>query len=172
MQTTQATQTSPASSVYRLLPVYRSVYWICGGVWTSIALFFLFATWPWWSSSPSGLEFLTALITILGLLLGVFLISMAKRMRIVLSEQKIEYYGEWCHFQTTWDNIERIGSLGLGEALLLRQPVPAQGWLSRFVKSKTSFLLIGGFGQTWGDGPFAQDLKRYLPHLFASTGRR
>jgi hypothetical protein len=107
------------------------------------------------------------------LLAGIFLVARAIRTRLALSAEGIAYHTVWYQVRTTWDNIERIGTVGQREALLLRQPVPVQGhgWLALFVRHTISAIPPAAFGQTTGDDPLAQDLKRYLPHLFAPTDR-
>lgn len=170
MQTDQVTQDSAEAHIY-MLSLESLIFLGFISVFCVGFLLFVFVPIWHWGLMSGGME-LTVIVNIaVFLIIASFLLGSPIRMRIVLSEQGITYYSVWDHLQTTWDNVERIGTTGIGEALLLRQPVPAHGWLATLLGRKASLIPLTIFGQTWGDSPLAQDLKRYLPHLFTPDNR-
>ena len=170
MQTTSDPQTMTGPGVYTRKD--RIFYRVIGIASIVVALI-MFLLVGISGMLPTFMGLLILPYIIFFLFVGVFLVARAIRTRLVLSAEGIAYHTVWYQAQTTWDNIERIGTVGQREALLLRQPVPAQGhgWFALFVRHTISAIPLAAFGRTTGDDPLAQDLKRYLPHLFTPAER-
>lgn len=174
----QPAQKTSQRKVYKLLPLYRFImHLVAVGFIAGALAFFAF---PWWYDivlydmftylydiffyEP----FLFAafwIIPLAALAAGIYIIYMVRRVSLVLSPERIEADMVEYRLVTTWDNIDRIWKVGLSDALLLRQPVLPEGrkpW-----GDKVGHIPLTQFGQWWGNGELAQDLRRYAPHLFA-----
>jgi len=107
--------------------------------------------------------------------------------RVVVSENGLELFQVGYHYNTTWDNVERIttaqSGLKHGAVLVLRQPsVKATRWLTWLVGHEVESLERNGqfipVGQAiplflflphWQRDALGKDIRRYAPHLFAKT---
>jgi hypothetical protein len=104
------------------------------------------------------------------------------RIRLELSDEGILYDSGDYIISTSWNNVERIGKRVPGinvpvEGLVLRTPSankrsliagifwsPAMGYYE--VDYSRSIPLQGIWSWNWRKSKLAEDLKKYLPHLF------
>gem|GEM_PF-6631197 len=93
---------------------------------------------------------------------------------LVLSPKEISIDMIEYRLATTWDNVERIGTMHSNEVLLLRRPVALKGWMA------WGYRLFGGdrgmapapFGQLRDDSDLVRDRHHYAPHLFTKHHER
>jgi hypothetical protein len=121
-------------------------------------------------SSAQRLCFIIPLI--IGFGIAGYLLYALRYAHLTLSPEglildEVEY-----RLSTTWDNIERIEKKGKKEVLLLRHPVKLKGWNAWLYRLAGWHrrISIEPFGQSDDDGELAQDLRRYVPHIFSDTG--
>lgn len=96
------------------------------------------------------------------------------RTRLILADAGVTYDTFWETRHTDWANIAQIGPTTLGfsavDAFLLHRPATLQlrwyGFPFLRLLPRTA-IPITGFSRSWWDGPLAEAIRRYAPHLGA-----
>jgi hypothetical protein len=161
------------STIYPLPLAPRLLCLVGAAVASVLALLGLVALL--WGGTPAArpgvLTFAMLFHCVLWLLVLVLCV-LTLRMRLIVSPQGITYHGmlHTCH--TSWDNIERVGRIArrgsIRQGLLLSQPVPSQG-VPGWGAVPCRALPLTVLGSWWGEGAIEHILRRYAPHLFASS---
>jgi hypothetical protein len=96
-----------------------------------------------------------------------------KTTRLALSPEKLEFYSPGLVLTTSWDNLERIGSMStlLGakyDSLVLRATATQKtaGWFKLLRKHPEHEIPMSMFSN-WRVSEIGQEIKRYAPHLFS-----
>ncbi len=171
MSATEHVQQPTSHVVYPLSPKARRMFFIWGGTSAFAVLLLIVVNLSY--PMPIGQEPLLFLISwILPLwfiLVTLYCFAQAFQQQLTLSPEGVEFQMPGSRVTTEWDNVDRVVKLGRENGILrLKNPVAATGslpWLAKFHRTNRT-IPLGGFGQWWGDGALAQDLKRYAPHLF------
>jgi hypothetical protein len=115
-------------------------------------------------------------------LAGLFLLSIwltaetFKTTRLVLSPERLEFYSPGLVLTTSWDNLERIGSVStlLGSAksdnLVLRAAaIQKTAWWFKLLRKHPEHVIPMSMFSNWRGSEIGQEIKRYAPHLFLGS---
>jgi hypothetical protein len=98
----------------------------------------------------------------------------AVQIRLVISPEGVEYYQVGYSVRTSWDNVARIGEIPAGrimaEGLILDEPALFIDRLFsgiKYIQTRGQVIPLSLFKRDWVNSDLGQEIKRYVPHLFA-----
>jgi hypothetical protein len=109
-------------------------------------------------------------------LLVLYFLYITSRIQIITSPEGIEYHQDGYSLYTTWENVERIGTVRFGqldrEGLFLHQAVMHTTPFFRLVHGnavrdvRSRFIPFTPLLPNWRETPLGLDIRQYAPHVF------
>lgn len=126
---------------------------------------------------------LIAAFAFLILMAGSVFLVMRRLVRLIVTEDGVQFRTPGMNIATTWDNIDSLGTRilygdGEVEGLVLRQSgldlngiVRATKWVNyasaRTIETYENFLPVSSIlGKGWRNTSFGEELRRHVPRLF------